>query len=480
MLTRGGYIIKKDKLTSIQKKKLTDVLTVSPELQNNGGFANADSFPVFRESNSRYRIPRYYGVKEFGQPINKMPNGISIDVPFIGELKKSTNQDIAVEKALEHLASTGGGILSLPTGFGKTCVSLYILSQLKLKTLIIVHKEFLMNQWIERIRQFLPSASIGIIQQNKVDIVGKDIVIGMLQSLAMKEYDANMFETFGFTIIDETHHISSKIFSKALFNVCTKHMLGLSATPIRKDGLTKVLEWFIGDIFYSIQRENQTSVTVKIHKFKCEEFKNDPPLNKLGKISLSTLINQLTLIEKRNELILKCLIEAMEQKRKVIVLSDRRNHLTTIFNLIKTYDVASVGFYVGGMKQKDLKLSESKQILLGTYTMSSEGMDIPDLDAVIFSSPKSDIIQSLGRILRKKHQTSPIVWDIVDNFSPFINQYTKRRAYYRRMKYSIQICDINDTKELPINDLLTQLENPFKIDSKFKKKTSLKLTFIND
>ena len=433
MLTRGGYIIKKDKLTSIQKKKLTDVLTVSPELQNNGGFANADSFPVFRESNSRYRIPRYYGVKEFGQPINKMPNGISIDVPFIGELKKSTNQDIAVEKALEHLASTGGGILSLPTGFGKTCVSLYILSQLKLKTLIIVHKEFLMNQWIERIRQFLPSASIGIIQQNKVDIVGKDIVIGMLQSLAMKEYDANMFETFGFTIIDETHHISSKIFSKALFNVCTKHMLGLSATPIRKDGLTKVLEWFIGDIFYSIQRENQTSVTVKIHKFKCEEFKNDPPLNKLGKISLSTLINQLTLIEKRNELILKCLIEAMEQKRKVIVLSDRRNHCELLHVMVKNcIPDSSSGLYMGGMKQEQLKESETCDIILATFSLAHEGLDIPSLDTLILSTPKTDIVQSCGRILRETtgKKNDPLIIDICDLYASLPAQGNKRRKYY--------------------------------------------------
>ena len=96
------------------------------------------------------------------------------------------------------------------------------------------------------------------------------------------------------------------------------------------------------------------------------------------------------------------------------------------------------------MKQKDLKESESKRILLGTYTMSSEGMDIPDLDAVIFASPKSDIIQSLGRILRKKHLTSPIVWDIVDNFAPFINQFKKRKSYYKKMKYTIKVCEIND------------------------------------
>jgi len=433
MLSRGGYIIKKDKLSNQNIIDLKNVLTVSPELQNNGGFANAESFPVFRESKSRFRIPRYFGIEKYGQPLHKIPNGISIEIDFVGELKKSTNQDIAVEKALYHLLTYGGGILSLPTGFGKTCVSLYILSKLKLKTLIIVHKEFLMNQWIERIKQFLPSATIGIIQQNKVDIIGKDIVIGMLQSLAMKEYESNMFETFGFTIIDETHHISSKVFSKALFNVCTKHMLGLSATPIRKDGLTKVLNWFIGDIFYSVQRENQTSVDVNIHRFKCKEYTKDPPLNKLGKISLATLINNLVVIEERNILICKLLNNCVTKGRKIILLSDRRNHCELLHEKIKEEmpDFTS-GLYMGGMKQDKLNESEKCDIILATFSLAHEGLDIPSLDTLILATPKTDIVQSCGRILRETvgKKNNPLIIDIMDMYASLPAQANKRKKYY--------------------------------------------------
>ena len=103
------------------------------------------------------------------------------------------------------------------------------------------------------------------------------------------------------------------------------------------------------------------------------------------------------------------------------------------------------------MKQKDLKKSESKNILLGTYTMSSEGMDIPDLDAIIFASPKSDIVQSIGRILRKNHSTNQIAWDKVYNFPPFSKQYIKRRTYYRKLKYPINIYKINDDHTKSIN-----------------------------
>ena len=440
MLTRGGYILKKENLSDKEVAALKNVLTVSPELQNNGGFVNADSFPVFRESKSRFRIPRYYGVQHFGNPLVKIPNGVPINIEFNGQLKQSTNQDIAVEKALYHLDTFGGGILSLPTGFGKTCVSLYILSKLKLKTLIIVHKEFLMNQWIERIKQFLPSATIGKIQQNKVDIVGKDIVIGMLQSLAMKEYESNMFETFGFTIIDETHHISSKVFSKALFNVCTKHMLGLSATPIRKDGLTKVLNWFIGDIFYSIQRENQTSVNVNIHKFRCDEYNEDPPLNKLGKISLATVINNLVVIEERNELICKLLLECANNGRKTILLSDRRNHCELLHEKIKIQmPKFTSGLYMGGMKQDKLNESEKCDIILATFSLAHEGLDIPSLDTLILSTPKTDIVQSCGRILRETtgKKNNPLIIDICDMYASLPAQANKRKKYYNESGFII-------------------------------------------
>ena len=108
-----------------------------------------------------------------------------------------------------------GGIISVPCGWGKTIMALYILSQLKRKTLIIVHKEFLMRQWVERISEFLPDARIGRIQQKKVDIHQKDIVIGMLQSISMKDYEIEIFDDFGFCIVDECHHIA-QVFSRAL------------------------------------------------------------------------------------------------------------------------------------------------------------------------------------------------------------------------------------------------------------------------
>ena len=108
-----------------------------------------------------------------------------------------------------------------------------------------------MDQWKTRIKEFLPSARVGIIQGETVDIDQKDIVLGMLQSISMKEYPNSLFQEFGFTILDEVHHLSAEVFSRALFKIVTLYMLGLSATMGRKDGLTHVFKMFLGDIVYS-------------------------------------------------------------------------------------------------------------------------------------------------------------------------------------------------------------------------------------
>ncbi len=147
-----------------------------------------------------------------------------------------------------------GGILKLGCGIGKTNIAIYLSHKLKLKTLVIVHKEFLMDQWIERYKG-LTNAKIGIIRQDKVDIKGKDVVIGMLQSISMKDYDQEIFNEFGLVVYDEVHHVASKVFSQALMKTSAEYTLGLSATPERSDGLFKVIKWHIGDILYSMEKK---------------------------------------------------------------------------------------------------------------------------------------------------------------------------------------------------------------------------------
>ena len=420
-----------------------------------------------------------------------------------------------------------------------TSISLYLLSQLKKKTLVIVHKEFLMNQWVERIQQFLPTARIGKIQGQVIDIEGKDIVLCMLQSLVLKEYPSSLFDSFGFTILDEVHHISSETFSNALFKVVTKYMLGLSATMDRKDGTTKIFKMFLGDVIHKVERKDEYAVEVRAVTYKTndEEF-NDTILDFKGQPQISSMISKLCTYNRRTEFIIQtivdficletvdketikkhklcmdtanpcckmclknnnyllkntccntvnyclpCLNNIVEDYKKphitvdkngqekatkrrakcpecnkilcfeqnyienpylkpisdrhIIVMSHNLNILDYMYNKFVCKNLASVGYYVGGMSDSELKRSEKQQVIFASYSMCSEGLDIPTLNTEFLITPKTDVIQIVGRILRAKHATcNPIIYDFVDTHDVFQRQWQKRKAYFKKQNYRI-------------------------------------------
>jgi len=322
-----------------------------------------------------------------------------------------------------------------------TIISLYFVAKLKRKTLVIVHKEFLLNQWVERIKFALPTAKIGIIQGDKYQ-VDADIVLGMLQTLSMKNFPPDTFDDFGHVIIDECHRIPSKVFSQALQKVNSKYMLGLSATPNRKDGLTKVLKWYIGDICFSMKSHDKNVVQVErylLESNSVEEY-NKEIVTFRGRVMMPTMINNICTYYNRTKLIINVIVEKIKEneERQILVLSDRKQQLEDIYIKVKEMDI-EVGYYIGGMKRDSLKKSESCRVLLGTYPMANEGLDIPSLNALILASPKSDIVQSIGRIVRQKHENvEPLIIDLVDIFSIFDNQARKRLSLYGKKKFEIK------------------------------------------
>lgn len=321
-----------------------------------------------------------------------------------------------------------------------TVMSIYLMSKLLRKTIVIVHKEFLMNQWKTRIKQFLPTARVGTIQGKTIDIDDKDIVLCMLQSLSMKEYDNDIFNDFGFVVVDECHHISAEVFSRSLPKINSFYSLGLSATPKRTDGLSKVFHLYLGPMVYRLEKREDKKIRVNvIHYNDYDEHYCKEELSIIGKPCLPKMITNIVNHEPRN-LMIETLVHKLvtmneEEPRKILLLSDRRDHLEDLYR--RCVKFTTVGFYVGGMKQKDLEQSEQQQVILGTYPMSSEGLDIGDLNTVIFTTPKSSIEQSIGRIIRKQHAITPLAFDIVDGFSSFPRQYKKREQVYKKLEYDV-------------------------------------------
>jgi superfamily II DNA or RNA helicase len=566
-LGQKGYTVLKSELTIKQQLYIKEQLTVKPYVPGSP-VQLQKSFPAYRESDKKLYIPRYYGEEIFGPSKEyKLTEGNDIDLQFNGSLRDY--QVPVINKYLDHVSSGGGGLLELFCAWGKTSGSLYILSKLKKKTIVIVHKEFLMNQWIERIQQFLPTAKIGKIQGQIIDIEGKDIVLCMLQSLVLKEYPSTIFDSFGLTIIDEVHHISSETFSNALFKVVTKYMLGLSATMNRKDGTTKVFKMFLGPVVHKAEKKADNNVQIRAITYKTndDDF-NETVLDFKGQAQISSMISKLCSYNRRTEFIIKLLtdfievdsvekniIEAHKQEmdlnnpscelcqknnnyllkntccstvkyclpclhkieenatifigpdgqkktskerpkcpacKKVlkyeqnyienpyvkplkqthtIVLSHNLNVLHYIYKKMVCKNLASVGYYVGGMSEKELKNSETKQIILASFSMANEGLDIPTLNAEFLITPKTDIVQTIGRVLRAKHAfNDPIIYDIVDIHDCFQRQWLKRKAYYKKNNYNIICCDSNNydkkwknISNLKCNDNISDDED--KIDS---------------
>jgi superfamily II DNA or RNA helicase len=321
-----------------------------------------------------------------------------------------------------------------------TVMALKIVEMIQKKTLILVHKEFLMNQWIERIEEFLPGARVGKIQASVCDCEDKDIVIGMIQTMYNKVFPQEVYSQFGLTIIDEVHRIGSEEFSKTLLKTITPYMLGISATVERKDKLTKLLYMFIGPKIHSMLRKQEDIINVRGIEYKTadQEF-NTVEYDFRGNTKFSTMISKLSNFGARSDFIVRVVHDLLIENPagQVMVLCHNRCLLTYLYESIMSKGVYSVGYYVGGMKQVDLEETETKKIVLATYAMAAEALDIKTLSMLVMASPKTDITQSVGRILRMKHD-NPVVVDIVDSHDIFQRQWLQRKRFYKKSNYYIR------------------------------------------
>ncbi len=391
---------------------------------------------------------------------------------FISQLRDY--QIDIVCKCLSHLRTYGGGILSVPCGRGKTIMALYLASILKVKTLVIVHKSFLQDQWIDKIKQFMPSTRIGIIRQNNINVENTDIVVGMLQSIAMKDYDQSIFKGFGLVINDECHHTASRVFSNMLHKTCATYQIGLSATPIRADGLTKVINWYIGDTMYSEkQRINKQVVAKMIYYKSCVPcFKELKAWrNKKMRIDTVKMITNLCEMTERTNHIVDIINELRNYpERKILILSERKKHLTAIKTLVDASIVKDIEnekilpdecrtyYYTGDSKKAErVEAEQHGDILFATYALAHEGLDIERLNTIILTTPKKNIIQSVGRIMRKILQVGdvrPLIIDVSDRLSAFISQTKIREKEYKKNKYKIEKFYVRNKKIITYDDFM--------------------------
>ena len=258
----------------------------------------------------------------------------------------------------------------------------------------------------------------------------------------MKTYAKSTFDGFGLTVVDECHHIPSEVFSRAMLRIVTRYTLGLSATMTRKDGLTPVLKMFLGQVVCKVNRKSDSSVLVKMVTFnKRDPAYLEPILDYRGKELHASMITKLCNTDERTQFIRKVIVNEAKsfEGQQFLVLSQNKSLLSNLANLIVPEELTT-GFYVGGMKREDLAESENKKVILATYGMAAEGLDISGLTTIVLATPRTDITQAVGRILRTKHER-PLVIDIVDVHDCFQSQVKKRKRFYQKNKYRIEEYD---------------------------------------
>lgn len=276
----------------------------------------------------------------------------------------------------------------------------------------------------------------------------------------------NQIEYIDGPVVSNCHHISSRHFSKAMRKYCPKYTLGLTATPNRNDGLTKVFLWSLGmDIVKKTRKK--LKVIIEMHQYDSDMKES---LNMMGKLNYSRMINNIAEHHERNNYIIELIKKHSDDKRKIIVLSHRRSHIKYLKENIDKLNKYTTGYYVGGMKQDDLKKSEEKQIIFATMSMSEEGLDIPSLNCAILATPKSNVEQAVGRVLRKKeYKIPPLVIDIVDRFSVFYAQSMKRKKFYHSQEFDIINVYPDGSKKVQKKEI-----------KKVKKKTMIESLFLED
>lgn len=442
MLTLQGYKIAKKDIPNLQS--LRGLLTVKPYIPS--VFVKPQyvtKYPVYVETSEDIYVPKHYGIETYGPYKSSIRDVETTDSKyweFSGSLRPI--QQEVVNSFLTP--QPRDGILSLQTGGGKTVCGLYIASKLRFPTIILVHNTFLRDQWIDRIKAFLPKARIGSVQGDKIDIENKDLVVAMLQSVSLKQYESDLFKNMGLLIVDECHHIASEAFSKAIPKLTCKHMLGLSATPERKDKLMHVINWFLGPLLYKSDTSDKVdeNVRVEVYDFEPKDaVYNDVIYNSSGVMFTSLMINKVVDYQPRNKLLIELLIDLNnEPERQILVLSDRVEHTKLLYDMLPP-EIKETACVLG----RDIKSVQrtewcsTKRILIATYSMCKEGFDVSTLNTLLIATPRPDVDQIVGRILRvekKGRHIDPLIIDIVD--PTFRRQFQSRLSLYKSRNYKIE------------------------------------------
>lgn len=400
-----------DKLNNEQSDKIHKELII--ELENNkyNQFCPKKVIYPYLIVNDDVHLPFSYASNKLSLKRRNRDNFSSMNVKFEGILRDVQKE--VKKESLSILSKTGSVIISLSTGMGKTITSINLACDIKMRTLVIVNKIVLINQWEESIKRFCPDAKVVKLISGKKKI-DEDFDFGIINAMNVEKKPKGYFDDIGLCIVDELHNIMAESLSKSLNYISPRYLIGLSATPYRTDGLQPLIDFYFGElkIIRLLKREHV------VYKVKTG-FKPKIELSENGKINWSALINTQSQDKERNELIIK--IVKKFSKRNILIMSKRIEQSQYIYERL-----LEEGESVTNLIGKKQEFDREARVLVATVTKTGTGFDHPKLDCLILASDlESYFVQILGRVLRKP-DVNPIVFDLVDE-NPILEKHFKTR-----------------------------------------------------
>jgi superfamily II DNA or RNA helicase len=336
-----------------------------------------------------------------------------------------------------------GFLLNAMTGFGKSFCCCRMLAELGRTALIVVPRDFLVEQWVNYLTSHmkLTKSDIGIAQQDVCDFRGKKVVVGMIHSLAKDKYPEEFKRYFGVVVWDEVHVVGAETFSATVGLFSPRYRIGMSATPSRKDGMDDVFKLTIGKtvLVPTTPGSGRVLVSPKVFLRSYKTAKQHPYLSKMqdAKSRRGVLISELSGDLARNALIAVYVKRFYESGRRTLVFSDRIEQLSLLKDILimrHGMKASSIGVFTGSTKEADRRvILKNSPIIFATYGVMSMGVDVPDLRALIFATPLSEVAQATGRILRLcEGAKEPIILDIVDAaYADCVRWAACRQKYYQ-------------------------------------------------
>ncbi len=389
--------------------------------------------------------------------------GTRLEVRFQGILRDEQQQ--AADSLLQHET----GVLAASTAFGKTVVAAYLIAQRQVNTLVVVHRRQLLDQWVQALSQFLGLSpkEIGQFGGGKHKPNG-NLDVAMIQSLSQKGVVSDMVGNYGYLIVDECHHISAVSFEQVVRQSKAKYVTGLSATVTRKDGHQPIIFMQCGPVRYRVNDRDQADKRPFDHKIvvRPTKFQLPPHLQNIAAQSIQEVYSYLEKDDDRNQMIVADVVDAVQANRFPVLLTERREHLETLAELLEQR-VAHVFVMKGGMGKKQRKLlteqianlpADQSRVILATGRYLGEGFDDERLDTLFLALPiswRGTLTQYAGRLHRlNATKKEVIIYDYVDFEVPVLaRMHGKRRASYKAIGYEIELQQKNKTVQLTLADL---------------------------